>query len=310
MTPESLSVVIPTWNSSSYLEQTLRTVVTQLANINKLQVIVVDDGSSDDTFNTAQKTLEGVPQVSYVIVQLAKNLGQPAATATGLSHAVGDVLVTMDDDLSFAPDQILCLLDSLNESVDFVMGAPYRYQNSNVRRLFSQVARRLAMRAFDTPHHFVLSSFVAYKKGFISRLNFSSMRVDEIGWMFQYTSRYVNTNVIATASIRKRTKYGISKLVRTAVPLLVPILRLGGVVSRWCSGLSALLAVLLSAVYLFRALAIGGLQPGFPTLVIVMLLNLSIASILLSLQLSSTAAIRELRKPSFLVMQRRIAART
>lgn len=307
--PKTVTVVIPTWNSSSYLDQTLRTVVTELAEIETLQIVVIDDSSRDNTFDVAEETLRGLPRVSYVIIQLAKNLGQSAATAIGLSHAAGDVVVTLDDDLSFSPDQIFRLFDSLSASVDFVVGAPHRYHNSATRRFFSEVARRLAIRAFKIPKDFVLSSFFAYQRKFLSRLDFPNMQVDEIGWMFQYTSRYLNSTITSSPSIREKTKYDIKKLARTARPLIVPVLKVISTISRWCSAILALFAALLLVTYLFRALAVGNLLPGFPTVVILLLLNLSGTSILLALQLSSVAAIHNLRRPNLFLMQRRVVTR-
>jgi undecaprenyl-phosphate 4-deoxy-4-formamido-L-arabinose transferase len=284
-------------------------VANELARIKALQIVVVDDGSGDNTFEVAERTLGELPGVSYVIVQLAKNFGQSAATAIGLSHAAGEVIVTLDDDLSFPPEQVFRLFDSLAESVDFVMGAPRRYHNSNSRRFFSEFARRLAIRAFDLPQDFVLSSFLVYQKGFVSRLDLSSIRVDEIGWMFQCTSRYLNLPVTTRRSIRKDTKYNIAKLVKTARPLMAPLLRLVGASSRWGSVVLALLAASLSVVNFFRALVVGDLQAGFPTISILLLINTSIGFILLSLQLSSTSAIHNLRKSNIFQMQRRIIAK-
>lgn len=302
-------MVIPTWNSSTYLDQTLRTVVSALAEVKSLQVVVVDDGSDDETFLVAEEALRGLPQVSYVIVQLAKNLGQSAATAVGLSHAVGDAIVTLDDDLSLAPDQAFQLLSSLSESVDFVVGAPHRYQNSATRRFFSEIARRLAVRAYGVPRDFVLTSFMAYQRGFLSRLDLPSLRVDEIGWMFQFTTRYLNSPVKSTIGVRRATTYDVRTLFKTAKPLIVPVLKLISTISRWVSAIFAVIAVLLALMYLYRALAIGGLQPGFPTSVILLLLNSAMTSILISLQLSLIIAIRNLRKPNVFMMQRRIATR-
>lgn len=302
-------MVIPTWNSSTYLDQTLRTVVSALAEVKSLQVVVVDDGSDDETFLVAEEALRGLPQVSYVIVQLAKNLGQSAATAVGLSHAVGDAIVTLDDDLSLAPDQAFQLLSSLSESVDFVVGAPHRYQNSATRRFFSEIARRLAVRAYGVPRDFVLTSFMAYQRGFLSRLDLPSLRVDEIGWMFQFTTRYLNSPVKSTIGVRRATTYDVRTLFKTAKPLIVPVLKLISTISRWVSAFLAVIAALLALMYLYRALAIGGLQPGFPTSVILLLLNSAMTSILISLQLSLIIAIRNLRKPNVFMMQRRIATR-
>ncbi len=300
-----LSVVIPTRDSSGHIVKTLQTVVAQLKYVSWLQVVVVDDASTDETTFIAKQTLDNLPEVSYVIVELAKNLGQSSTTAIGLSHSLGDIVVTLDDDLSYPPKEISKLIEALSQDLDFVVGAPITYANSHTRGLASRVSRWLGVRAFGTPENFRFSSFAAYRRDFLLRIDLLSCRVDEIGWMFQFTQRYANTTFEAAVGIRSESNYNIRKLLKVAKPLANPIIQLLSRLVRRASLLLALAAALLAMTYVLRSTFGEELLPGFPTVAVILLANLSLAGIALSISISILTEIRRQRRPSIFQAQRR-----
>lgn len=300
-----LSVVIPTRNSSGLIAKTLQTLVAQLTYISWLQIVVVDDASLDQTARIAKQTLDNLAEVSYVIVELAKNLGQSSTTALGLSHSTGDIVVTLDDDLSYPPKEISKLVEALSEDLDFVVGAPSTYANSRTRALASRVIRWLGVRAFETPKDFRFSSFAAYHRDFLLRIDLPSCRVDEIGWMFHYTQKYANTTFETAAGLRKVSNYGIRKLLKTAKPLAHPIIQLLSRLVRRVSLLLALAAAMLAATYVLRSTFGEGLLPGFPTVAVILLINVSVAGIALSISISILTELRRQRRPSIFHTQRR-----
>ena len=305
-----LSVVIPTWNSSGHIARTLQTIVAKLTYVSWLQIVVVDDASTDETARITKQTLENLPEVSYAIIEVAKHLGQSSATAVGLFNSLGDIVVTLDDDLSYPPNEISKLVEALSQDLDFVVGAPSSYPNSRTRGLASQIIRLLGVRAFGTPKNFRFSSFVAYHRDFLLRIDLPSCRVDEIGWMFHCTQRYANTTFETTASLRSKSNYGIRRLLITAKPLASPIVKLLSRVVRQLSLLLALAAVILAAAYVLRSTFGEGLLPGFPTVATLILMNLSLAGIALSISISILTELRHQRRPSIFQAQRRCHIRT
>ena len=304
-----LSVVIPTRDSSGHLAKTLQTVVAQLTHVSWLQIVVVDDASTDKTARIAKQTLDNLPEVSYVIVELAKNLGQSSTTAIGLSHSLGDIVVTLDDDLSYPPNEISKLVEALSQDLDFVVGAPSTYANSRARGLASRVIRWLGVRAFETPKNFRFSSFVAYQRDFLLRIDLPSCQVDEIGWMFHHTQRYANTTFETTTGLRSESNYGIRRLLKTAKPLTHPIIQLLSRLVRRVSLLLALTAAMLAAAYVLRSTFGEGLLPGFPTVAVILLVNLSLTGIALSVSISILTELRRQRRPSIFQTQRRCHVR-
>ncbi len=300
-----LSVVIPTRDSSGHIARTLQAVVAQLTYVSWLQIVVVDDASTDKTAHVAKQTLDNLPEVSYVVVELAKHLGQSSTTAIGLSHSMGDIVITLDDDLSYPPHEISKLVGALSQDLDFVVGAPNTYANSRARGLASRVIRWLGVRAFETPKDFRFSSFVAYQRDFLLRIDLPSCRVDEIGWMFHHTQRYANTTFETAVGLRSESNYGIRRLLKSAKPLAHPIVQLLSRLVRWVSLLLALAAAILAATYVLRSTFGDELLPGFPTVAAILFVNLSLAGMTLSISISILTELRRQRRPSIFQTQRR-----
>ncbi|MCE3552797.1 glycosyltransferase [Pseudonocardia sp. RS11V-5] len=95
---QPVSVIVPAYNESKNIEATVRSI---LANDHPLEVIVVDDGSSDGTAELVESL--NLPNVR-VIRQL--NAGKPAALNTGTANARYEVVVMMDGDTVFEPDTV------------------------------------------------------------------------------------------------------------------------------------------------------------------------------------------------------------
>lgn len=100
-----LSIVVPAFNESAGIQTTVRRlaeVVTPLSLTT--EIIVVDDGSRDATFDrAAQAAAHGV---TVRVLRLSRNFGKEAALLAGLSEAGGDAVVTIDADLQHPPELI------------------------------------------------------------------------------------------------------------------------------------------------------------------------------------------------------------
>lgn len=111
MTPE-VSVVIPTHNRRALLKRTLRSALEQRET--DIEVIVVDDGSSDGTYEFLQQW--GDPRLR--VLRHDTPTGVSAARNTGLSHALGNWVAFLDDDDLWAPDKLATQLRSFREHPD------------------------------------------------------------------------------------------------------------------------------------------------------------------------------------------------
>lgn len=270
-----------------------------------LHIVVVDDGSGDETLQTARNTLSQFSDISHTVVELARNVGQSAATAIGLSHAQGDVVVTLDDDLQYTVDEIPKLIAALGDDIDFVVGAPIIYPNSRSRMLASRLVRWLGNRAFETPARFVFSSFVCFQRHFLSRVDLRSQPVEQIGWMFILTKRYMNVPVSTSAGLRAPSNYRFRHLLRVARPALRPLVVLASRLSRWFAAVVAVFGLSLSLRYLYLSV-FGELLPGFPTVAVLLLFNIAISALSFSLALSTRSQLSNSSRGRPFLVERRV----
>jgi len=117
----AVSIIIPLYNEEESLPELHRLITEVLKKIGSAyEIIFIDDGSSDRSFDTLQAIHETDKCVK--VHQFRRNYGKSAALAFGFSRAKGDYIITMDADLQDDPHEIPRLLDKLAEGYDLVSG--------------------------------------------------------------------------------------------------------------------------------------------------------------------------------------------
>jgi len=112
-----LSVVAPVHDEQENLREFCGRVIAALGD-RPLEIIVVDDGSTDATPAILAELAAGDPRVR--VVELSRNFGHQTALTAGLDHARGDVVVMLDADLQDPPEAIPTMLDRWREGADVV----------------------------------------------------------------------------------------------------------------------------------------------------------------------------------------------
>ncbi|MGH7769548.1 MAG: glycosyltransferase family 2 protein [Candidatus Binatia bacterium] len=136
----NLSVVIPVYNEEESLGPLLAELRSALDPTGRsYEIIIVDDGSTDDTYPTLLKLFHAENHLKAV--RLKRNFGQTAAVAAGFAHAEGDIIVAMDGDGQNDPKDIPAMLAKLEDGFDLVSGWRFPRQDPFwSRRLPSRIA--------------------------------------------------------------------------------------------------------------------------------------------------------------------------
>lgn len=107
-----LSVIIPAYNERERIARCVKEVAKVMADAKlDYEVIVVDDGSEDDTYNIARDLARENPRVK--VVRNNQNMGKGHAIKRGFQHSTGEIVVYMDADLSMHPQQLTHYLKKL-----------------------------------------------------------------------------------------------------------------------------------------------------------------------------------------------------
>jgi len=126
------SVIVPTYNRSSLLAGCLNALAKQTVHAENYEIIVVNDGSKDDTDEVIKKFRETNPSLNFIYLK-QKNGGPAKARNAGIKAAKGEIIFFTDDDCVVPPEWMETLLDAYRRYPDIAgVGGWYRYAEDNL----------------------------------------------------------------------------------------------------------------------------------------------------------------------------------
>ena len=115
---KKLTIIIPAFNEERTIQEVIGKVFNQPLNNCEKEVIIVDDGSTDDT-NKILTNLKS--QLDFILLTHAKNLGKGEAIKTALNLASGDYFLIQDADLEYNPADWPILLEKVKDSTNIIV---------------------------------------------------------------------------------------------------------------------------------------------------------------------------------------------
>ena len=173
-----ISIVIPVFNEEDNIEATLtelESYMTQYLGTSGWEMIIVNDGSEDGTLKGLHKTAQDKSWLR--VVDLGSHYGRGRALRAGFDAASGDMIVTLDADLSYAPYHIERLIDKMaRENADIVIASAYRkggtVKNVPWKRLWiSRIGNKILSYMFGGTVTVLTCVVRAYKRDFIKNLD-------------------------------------------------------------------------------------------------------------------------------------------
>lgn len=139
-----ITVVIPVYNSVETLRPVYERVHACISNLGKtVEVLFVEDGGPIESWNELKSIKSEFPS-NVTLIRLGRNYGQNAATVCGITHAKGNVVVTIDDDLQTPPEEITKLFEAYDQNVvDVVFGVTPEQNNPIIKRIGSNMIKRI-----------------------------------------------------------------------------------------------------------------------------------------------------------------------
>ncbi len=273
MAQKLISVVVPVLNEAATLNALLTRVEGVLAQLpERWEIVFVDDGSSDDTLALIRQRHAMDARVTGI--SLSRNFGKEVAIAAGLSFVRGDAAIIMDADLQHPPEVALQFVEKWRAGFDIVYGdridrstdgAFRRFYARGFYRLFNFLSRSdipsgagdfrlLDRKAIDAMNRIKESS--RFNKGLYSWIGFKS-----VGVPYQVAERAGGATKWSFRELLRFALNGVTSF--STLPLRVWSL-LGLAIS--------LGAIVYATIILIRTLIFGTDVPGFPSLIVSVML--------------------------------------
>jgi glycosyltransferase involved in cell wall biosynthesis len=217
----ALSVVIPVYNGARSIAELVR-ALEELLIEGGHEIILVNDGSRDDTFEVCAALVD-TARVPLTLIHLARNYGEHNAVMAGLRHASGAHVITMDDDLQNPPEEVERLLTFAQHSGKDVVYTCYdEKQHAVWRNLGSRFANCVANFVLEKPKGLYLSSFrcmSAFVVREITRYEGPFPYID--GLIFQVTQDIDRLVVRHLPRAAGRSNYTVRRLLRLWMSMFV-----------------------------------------------------------------------------------------
>jgi glycosyltransferase involved in cell wall biosynthesis len=204
-----LSIIIPLYNEKESLIELNNRIHANFENTRyTFEVIYVDDGSSDDSWETIcdlTKQYDKIKGISF-----AKNYGKSQALNAGFKYAKGNLIATLDADLQDSPDELVPMIEMLKkEKLDIVSGwKKIRYDNFFLKNLPSKLFNFSARAISGIKLHDFNCGIKVYKKNVIKSINV----IGEMHRYIPFLASQAGFKKISEKEVKhQKRKYGVTK---------------------------------------------------------------------------------------------------
>jgi len=216
-----LSVVVPVFNEEDNVVPLYEAITSSLADCEqRYEVIFVDDGSADSTFQRARALADEDDRLK--LIRFRRNFGQTPAMMAGIDYAQGQIIVTMDGDLQNDPRDIQELVREVESGYDIAVGWRHRRKDKLItRKIPSRIANWLIGKITGVPIKDNGCSLKAYRAEVIQRIPLYSEMHRFIPAMTSLAgARISEIKVRHHARQFGESKYGLSRIYKVLFDLL------------------------------------------------------------------------------------------
>jgi len=217
------SVVIPVYNSEKTLAELTERLTVTLSKISgDYEIILIDDCSSDESWNILKELYQKNDKLK--IIHLQKNFGQHNAILCGLNYANGNYIITLDDDLQHPPEEIPKLIKKIQEGYSVVYGKYKIKHHSRLENFFSKRFQMFIHWILEIPPSTFISSLTIYTSDVVrnmTQIKSSYVFLPALVRRSAPANKIVNVEVIHNPRKAGKSNYNIRKYLSLSLNLII-----------------------------------------------------------------------------------------
>ncbi len=266
-----LSILIPVFNDSEVLEELntrLMTVVPALCD--KLEIVLVDDGSTDNSWKKIEELK--IKNSNIVGIKLIRNFGQQNAIAAGLDFVNGDIVIIMDSDLQDRPEDIPKLLEALNKNDSSMAIAKWKTRKDYFfKKLISKVFFMISQKITKMNIQPNLGVFRAVRKNVIEELKkYQETTSTALGLLYWIGVDYVTVDMDRDERFAGKSGYNLRKMIKLAKDRIFSF-SMFPIKTATYIGLNVSLISFILGIILIIRYFLGIIVPGWTSIMVLML---------------------------------------
>jgi undecaprenyl-phosphate 4-deoxy-4-formamido-L-arabinose transferase len=238
------------------------------------EIIIVNDGGNADTWKQIEEVYKKL-NCKISVVRLSKNYGQHNATLCGIGNSVGEIIITIDDDLQVRPIEILKLIEEYrSETPDVIYGVFKRKKNSIIKSLGSTYIKKVSKFFMDSPGEG--SSFRLFKRSLATKIiehSQSFVYIDEL--LLWYTDNISFVEVEHEHRKNQKSRYSILKLLFMSFNITTNYTALPLKVITYLGMSSSIISLLLGGYFVYRKI-VKNVPAGYTSVIVAVLFSASL----------------------------------
>lgn len=269
------SIIIPAFNSSKTIDQLCNEIVEVFRSINEtFEIVIVNDGGNADTWQQIEEVYNKL-DCKISIVRLSRNYGQHNATLCGIGNSVGEIIITIDDDLQVRPIEILKLIEEYHsETPDVIYGIFKRKKHSIIKNLGSTYIKKVSKFFMDSPGEG--SSFRLFKRSLATKIiehSQSFVYIDEL--LLWYTDNISFVEVEHEHRKHQKSRYSLVKLLFMSFNITTNYTALPLKVITYLGVTSSIISFLLGGYFVYRKI-VKNVPAGYTSVIVAVLFSASL----------------------------------
>ena len=216
-----VSIIVPLYNE----EQNVPVLISKIREVLEsekvlFEIILVDDGSRDGTFETIKQ--EAAKDSRVMGLRFRRNHGQTVAIKAGIEHASGKICITMDGDMQHDPGHIPEFLKKMSDGYDLVCSYRFQRKDAFLRRFPSKVANYLARKFSKVNVKDFGSTYRAYQTSLAKEMPiYGEMHRFIPVFVGMLTDRITEIPISLQPRLYGQSKYGLGRTFRVLSDLVV-----------------------------------------------------------------------------------------